>query len=113
MNEHDLLERIQLLEYHQKLLLKLLSNQELRFYRLIIERGISEHEVNRLFKLCEDMCQQIEEQKEEGFVYFYPLFQKFSKCLPDRLKTEEVIQAFLSQNLFEPLMKEFRKYISY
>jgi len=112
MNEQDLLKRIQLLEYHQKLLLRILSNQNLDFYKLIIEKGISEQEANRLFKLCEDLDVRMEEQKAEGFLYFYPLFREFSISLPDNLKTKEVIQAFLNQKLFESLMREFQKYVS-
>ena len=45
MDKYDLLKRINLLEYHQNLLLKLLSNPNLDFYRLIIEKGITEEEV--------------------------------------------------------------------
>jgi hypothetical protein len=111
MNERKLLERIQLLEYHQKLLLKLLNNPRLEFNKLVIEKGISEQEVQNIFELCEKMCKKMEEQKAEGFVYFDPLFAEFSTSLPQPLRTEEVIHACLSQNLFESIMLEFKKYI--
>ena len=111
MDERELLKRIQLLEYHQKLLLRLVNNPKLEFNKLIIEKGISEQEVKNFFKLCEEMCKKMEAQKAEGFVYFSPLFDEFSTSLPLTLQTEEVIQAALSQNLFESLMLEFKKYI--
>jgi hypothetical protein len=111
MDERELMERIKLLEYHQKLLLKLITNPKLEFYKLIIEKGISEKEVQNFFKLCEGIRIKMEEQKAEGFVYFDPLFDEFATSLPLTLKTEEVIRACLSQNLFESLMLEFKKYI--
>jgi len=111
MDERELLRRIRLLEYHQKLLLKLLNNPKLEFNKLIIENGISEQEVENFFKLCEEMCKKMAEQKAEGFVYFNPLFDEFSTSLPLTLPTEEVIQACLRQNLFESLMLELKKYI--
>jgi hypothetical protein len=111
MDERELLKRIQLLEYHQKLLLTLVNNPKLEFNKLIIEKGISEQEVQNLFKLCEEMCIKMDEQKAEGFVYFSPLFEEFSTSLPLTLRTEEVVQACLRQNLFESLMIEFKKYI--
>ncbi|MDP4104258.1 MAG: DUF1878 family protein [Bacillota bacterium] len=111
MDERELLKRIRLLEYHQKLLLKLVNNPKLEFNKLIIEKGISEQEVKNFFKFCEELCKKMEEQKAEGFVYFSPLFDEFSTSLPLTFQPEEVIQACLSQNLFESLMLEFKKYI--
>jgi hypothetical protein len=110
MNMHDLLERIELLEFHQKLLLKILANPKLEFFKLIIDRGISEQEVQSFFKQCEDLCIKMEEQKAEGFVHFYPLFDQFSASLPLTLQPEEIIQACLRQKLYEPIMIEFKKY---
>jgi hypothetical protein len=55
MNEHQLLERINVLEYHQKLLLKLLNDPKLELYKLIIENGITEQEVVQFYSLCDKM----------------------------------------------------------
>lgn len=49
MSEQNLIERIQLLEYHQKLLLKRIASPQLDFFRLVIEKGIKEQEVNRFY----------------------------------------------------------------
>lgn len=111
MDEHDLLNRINLLEYHQKLLLKLLSNPKLDFYRLVIENGIPNEEVKKLLRICDELTVKISEQKAEGFVYFYPLFSEFLASLPFNLRAEEVIPACISQHIFEPLMLEFEKYL--
>jgi hypothetical protein len=111
MNEQDLMERIRLLEYHQKLLLKLLENPKLDFYKLIIEHQISEQEVVKFFYLCDELHKKMEEQKAEGFVYFHPLFNKLSTSLPNNLDVKEMVQACVNQKLFESLFLEFKKYI--
>ncbi len=111
MNMHDLLERIKLLEFHQTLLLKITADPTLGFYRLIIENGISEQEVQRFFNLCQELSIKMEEQKAEGFVHFYPLFDQFSASLPQALCSKDVIKACLQQKLYEPIMNELNKYI--
>jgi hypothetical protein len=111
MNVQELLERILILEYHQKLLIKLIKNPMLDFYKLIIEHGISEQETQDFFSLCTELTTKMEEQKAEGFVYFHPLFEEFSHSLHPRLSSREVIQACLNQQLYETLLMEFAKYI--
>jgi hypothetical protein len=112
MNEQDLLiQRIDLLEFHQRLLVKLLSNPQNDFYRLIVENGLSEQEVNNLYSLCNDLSVKLAEQKAEGFVHFHPLLYQLSTSLPANLKMEEVVMACLKQKLFEPLFMELQKYL--
>jgi hypothetical protein len=111
MNEQELLNRILILEYHQKLLVKLLNNPTLNFYKLIIEYGITEHETQMFFSLCSELTIKMEEQKAEGFVYFHPLFEEFSTSLPPKLDPKEVIHACVTQQLYERLFHEFKKYI--
>jgi hypothetical protein len=105
----ELQARLNLLEYHQKLLLKLLSTPNLEFYRLVIENGISEHEVKAFNLLCENLNIKMEEQKAEGFINFHPLFSEFLYSLPEKLNAKEVVHACLKQRLFEPLFTEFSK----
>lgn len=112
MQEYELLlKRINLLEYHQKLLVELLKNPMLEFYRLIIEKGTSKQEVELLFQLCDELSMKLADQKAEGYVYFHPLFDELSKSLPENMEIKEVIKACLSQQLYEPLFQEFNKYI--
>jgi hypothetical protein len=111
MNENELLQRIQILEYHQKLLLKLLTNPKLEFDKLIIENGNSEQEIKQFYTLCDKMSIKLEEQKAEGYLNFLPLFHEFSVSLPSTLKIREVINACLAQKLYLPLFQELVKYL--
>lgn len=111
MNEQDLIRRIHLLEYHQKLLLKIIVNPQFDFYRLIVEKGISEQETEAFYKLCDRLCTQMEEQKAEGFLHFYPLFNEFAASLPSNFQADETVRACLTQDLFPALMHEFKKYM--
>jgi hypothetical protein len=111
MDERELLNRIDLLEYHQMLLIKMLSNPNHDFYKLVIEKGITEQEVKNMLAICDELSIKMTEQKAEGFVYFYPLFNEFLASLPSTLQVEEVVPACIHQHIFETLMIEFEKYI--
>lgn len=112
MNNYEILEiKVKLLEYHQKLLLRLLDNPKLEFYRLIIETGLSEQEVNEFYRLCDKLSIKMEEQKAEGYVYFHPLFKELASSLPKKLAIDRVVKACLTQKLYEHLFQEFVKYI--
>jgi len=106
-----LLVKIEKLEYHQGLLLKIIDNPHNEFNKLVIASSLSKKEVEEFNDLCEDMIKEWEEQKAEGFVYFHPLFQKFSNKLHARLQPEKVIPACIRQRKFLPLMEELNKYL--
>jgi Glu-tRNA(Gln) amidotransferase subunit E-like FAD-binding protein len=105
----ELQSKVNLLEYHQRLLLKMLAAPNLEFYRLVIENGISELEVQEFNKLCEGLNKKMEEQKAEGFVNFHPLFNEFLYSLPAKFDAKEVVQSCVNQRLYEPLFREFQK----
>jgi hypothetical protein len=107
----SILARIKLLEYHQSLLLKMISKSSDEFYKLIIVKGLGEEEVRKFQKECDALSIKFEEQKAEGFVYFHPLFKEFSMILPPKIQAEEVIEACIKQGLYLPLMLELRKYV--
>jgi hypothetical protein len=111
MNYEALVEKIDKLEYHQQLILKILGNTSHHFYRLVIEKSLSKEDVEAFFKLCDELSINLDEQKAEGFVHFHPLFNKFKVGLHPHLRAEEVIQACLSQQLYTPLMAELSKYV--
>ena len=111
MNEKMLFEKLQMLEYHQSLLLKMIKNTNDQFYKLVIEKSLSEQDVKQFYKQCEGLSKELEEQKAEGFVYFHPLYKRFTSRLHPNLQAEEVIQACLCQKLFLPLMQELKKYL--
>ncbi|MEH7417762.1 DUF1878 family protein [Neobacillus drentensis] len=110
MYEQDfLLQKIHLLEFHQRLIIKLLNHPHYDFYRLIIENGISEQEVNDFYYLCDKLSMKLAKQKAEGFVHFHPLLNQLSTALPANLKIEEVVKACLRQQLYKPLFEEIQK----
>lgn len=111
MNMQDLIKKIQLLEYHQKLMLEMLAPQTFPFNKLIIEKGLNEQKVTSFLGYCDKLSNQLEEQKAEGFVYYHPLFNEFIQALPANIQAKEAIDACLKQDLFVPLMREFKKYI--
>lgn len=110
MESKDLMQRILLLEFHQKLLLTIIKNKDAAFYELVVEKNISEKEMKHILKVCELTNMQYKKQKAEGFVYFHPLLQQFTEQIPSKLKAEEVIEACIRQKLYVPLMSELKKY---
>lgn len=111
MDIESILEKIKRLEYHQSLLLKMISRSNDDFYRLIIEKSLGEEEVKQFQKKCEVLSIKLEKQKAEGFLNFHPLFKEFNMILPPQTQAEEVIEACLNQGVYKPLMLELRKYL--
>jgi len=111
MDMKSIMEKIKLLEYHQSLLLKMISKSKDSFYKLIIEKGIGEAEVRKFEKNCDELSIKYKEQKAEGFVYFHPLFKEFTMILPPEIQAEEVIEACIKQGLYLPLMLELKHYL--
>ncbi|MDP4163616.1 MAG: DUF1878 family protein [Bacillota bacterium] len=110
MNLQELAKKIELLEYHQKLLLQIIKESHQPFYRLVIEKRLSEQTVTEFSFLCDDLNNRWEQQKAEGFVYFHPLFEEFSSSIPANIHAKELIEACVNQHFFAPLMRELRKY---
>ncbi|MCM3767365.1 YhaI family protein [Neobacillus niacini] len=112
MQEYERLKaRVDLLQYHQKLLLELVDNPKLPFYRLVIESGITETEITNFYTLCDKLSKKMAEQKAEGYVNFHPLFEKLLFSMPASLDASKVVKACLDQDLYRPLFIEFAKYI--
>ncbi|WP_017754272.1 DUF1878 family protein [Calidifontibacillus oryziterrae] len=105
----DLLCRIKKIEYHQRLLLKMIENQNYPVYELFVKKDLSEVDAAELFSLCDELTLKLETQKEEGFVYFTPLLTEFIRLLNPKLEPKETINAFLKQNLYRSLMEELEK----
>lgn len=111
MNLDSLLEKINRLEFHQSLLLKMISNTDDHFYKLIIEKSLSEQDLERFYEKCNELTKALEEQKAEGLVYFDSLFENFKEGLHPNLNVQEVVKACLRQQLYVPLMLEFKKFV--
>lgn len=111
MDLENLLEKINRLEYHQSILLKMISKSDYHFEKLIVEKSLSKQDVDSFYAKCDELIAALKEQQAEGFVYFESLFNEFKEALHPNLNAEEVIQACLRQQLFLPLMLEFKKFI--
>lgn len=112
MKYEDLVERLNMLEYHQKLLLNMIKESHLPFDQLVIKKSLKERDVEEFYRLCESLTMELNEQKAEGFVHFHPLFEQFQNRLHPNLQASEVIQSCLKQRLFLPLMEELWKYVA-
>jgi hypothetical protein len=106
-----LLARIERLEYHQKLLLNMISPTGNEFNQLIIKKQLDENEVDAFFSLCEELNNEMEKQKADKFVFYAPLFIEFLYRLNPKLEAAEVIDACLLQNVYVELMTVLQKNI--
>ncbi|MBS4177508.1 DUF1878 family protein [Lederbergia citrea] len=101
--------KIERLEYHQKLLLKMIKSEGHEFDRLIIEKNLDEKETAEFYLLCEELSKEAQKQKADKFVFFAPLFIEFLYKLNPKLEAVEVIDACLKQNIYPQLMKILQK----
>ncbi|KPL61528.1 DUF1878 family protein [Rossellomorea vietnamensis] len=106
---HELMKRIEKLEYHHRLMVEMCPENGFPFNRLIIRNGLSEKEVKEFFQTCDRLSMKLEKQKAEGFVYNTPLFKEFEDELHAKLKVHEVVEGCLVQNIYPALMKQFQK----
>ncbi|WP_406687464.1 DUF1878 family protein [Rossellomorea vietnamensis] len=106
---HELMKRIEKLEYHQRLMAEMMPENGFPFYRLIIRNGLSEREVKEFFQTCDRLSMKFEKQKAEGFVYNTPLFKEFEEGLHAKLKVHEVVDSCLVQNIYPALMVQLQK----
>ena len=112
MGNEVFIEQINRLRYHQSLLLEMINTKmDMPFYQLVIEKFLSKQEVEQFYKLCDNLSMQLEEQKAEGFLNYQPLFDKFKLSLHPALTAKEVVHACLEQQMYLPLMNEFKKYV--
>lgn len=107
----DINMKIKTMEYHIQLLSEMLKQTDNQFSLLVIEKKLSEEETSAFMKLCERLSTELEEQKAEGYLYFQPLFDKFSDILSTKMTPVEVVNACLKQQMFVPLMSTFKEII--
>ncbi|QHA90491.1 DUF1878 family protein [Bacillus sp. N1-1] len=104
---HKRLDRI---EFHMRLLAKMEEEGECPFYRLVIDRGLTEAEVSEVFQLCVEVNQKMHEQIEEGLLNRSTLLTHFVGMLNIKLDPLITIKALLAQEetyreLMETLLK--------
>ena len=102
----ELVRRIEKLEYHQQLLLRMIGPAEMQLYYLIVHKNLSRKETEELLNLCDTLNKKVEKQKAEGYVTFNPLLIELKSKLTPSISPRELIQACLEQGIYISLMKE-------
>lgn len=105
----ELEKRIDKLEYHQQLILRMIGDTEMQLYYLIINKNLSRKETEELLNLCDNLSKEVEKQKAEGYVTFNPLLIELKSKLISSISPGELIQACLKQGIYVSLMKELQK----
>ena len=105
----ELVRRIEKLEYHQQLLLRMIGHEEMQLYYLIVHKNLSRKETEELLNLCDTLNKKVEKQKAEGYVTFSPLLIELKSNLTPSISPKELIQACLEQGIYVSLMKELQK----
>lgn len=111
MDLDSLIKKMDRLEFHQSLLMEMMSDSDDHFYQLIIRQSLDKADLDDFNQLCEQLTLRLIEQKEEGFIYFESLFKQFKDALHPSLEVKEVVHACLHQKIFVPLMLEFKKFL--
>ena len=104
----ELVRRIEKLEYHQQLLLRMIGHAEMHLYYLIVHKNLSRKETEELLNLCDTLNKKIEKQKAEGYVTFSPLLTELNNRLMPQISPEELVHACLTQGVYEELMQELK-----
>ncbi|WLR51474.1 DUF1878 family protein [Bacillus tianshenii] len=102
-------ERLERLEFYQQLLLDVMKDKDYPFYQLVIEKGLSKEEVSDVCRLCGRLTKAYEEQKELGFVNFYPLLIHFAGMLNPKLHPDDTMNALYQQKMYISLMEVLRR----
>mgnify|MGYP003408314075 FL=1 len=108
INLDELLTKIEKLEYHQQLLIRMMKHSKEQLYYLIIEKNLSRKETEQLLKICEDLSIELKKQKAEGYVTFSPLLTELNNRLMPQISPEELVHACLTQGVYEELMQELK-----
>ncbi|WP_243291460.1 DUF1878 family protein [Bacillus sp. FJAT-47783] len=111
MNEFEI--RLEKLEYHMQLLLKIANKQKYPFDFLVVQNGLSRNEVDEIMSLCTELEQKHKEQKAQGLLYYTDILTLFVGQLNEKLEVNETIDAMLNQGLFIDLMKDFKRLLSH
>jgi hypothetical protein len=101
----DFENRMEKLQFHQRILLEMAEENKYSFYKIIIKNDLSEIEMNEIIDICYYLNKKYEEQYENGFVHYTSLLVQFVGTLPTRLDPKETILALKNQQYFPELME--------
>ncbi len=102
-------ERMRKLEYHQRLLLNMVQANRYPFYQLVVEKDLTEGEVEEILSLCGMLNEEYERQAEEGYVSFVMLLTQFVGMLHPRLEPKETIESLYAQGIYKELMRRLKE----
>ncbi|AOH53840.1 hypothetical protein ABE28_005720 [Peribacillus muralis] len=102
----NLNEEIDILRFHQGLLLNLIRNPKARLDFLLVEKNFTKKEADDLLELCDILSKRYEIEKAEGYMNFRPLFNQFERKVNPKITIKECIDACLSQGLYVSFMRE-------
>lgn len=97
------------MNFHLKLLSKVIDVNQYPVIKLIIGNNLSHHEYRELIHLLETLNTQYEIQKGEGLLDFTALLIHFAGMLNSRLEPDETIIALKKEGYYPSLMSEFIK----
>lgn len=105
----ELQKRIETLEYHQQLLVRMLQFSDQQLYYLLITKNVSKQETEILLDKCEELSKSFQKQKAEGYVTFYPLLNELKAHLPESITVNEFVAACLKQGIYIALMESIKE----
>ncbi|MEX6700938.1 DUF1878 family protein [Peribacillus frigoritolerans] len=102
-------EEMEILRFHQRLLLNLIRNPEAKLDYLFVEKNFTKKEAEELLETCDILSKRYEIEKAEGYMNFRPLFNQFERKVNPKITTKECIDACISQGLYVSFMKEMER----
>ncbi|WP_260284559.1 YhaI family protein [Peribacillus aracenensis] len=99
-------EEIEILRFHQRLLLNLIRNPEAKLDYLFVEKNFTMKEAEELLETCDTLSKRYEIEKAEGYMNFRPLFNQFERNVNSKITIKECVDACLSQGLYVSFMRE-------
>lgn len=100
------LKKVNTLEFHNELLLKMIDSEKHPFFTLVILNGLSKQEMKETFALCEEVNERLNKQDEAGFLDYTPLLTHFVGMLNPKLPVKETMNALLAQGFYRELMEK-------
>jgi 1-deoxy-D-xylulose 5-phosphate reductoisomerase len=98
-------ERLERLEFYNQLTIESVDLTSYPFFRLVMEKKLTEQEVNDIIQLCDELEKIFFMQKESGFVHYTHVLIHFAGMLTPKLNPRETILALLHQEKYISLME--------
>ncbi|MFU0788667.1 DUF1878 family protein [Cerasibacillus sp. JNUCC 74] len=99
--------------FHLQLLSKVINTDKYPFTKLIIDKGLTEQEYNKLMNRISYLNCQYLKQSEEGLLDFTSLLLHFVGMLTEKLEPNKTIIALKKEGYYPSLMDEFLKIIDH